>query len=246
MDNNKFMKSSRMVGLLVVGLSQMITPVQANWNNSGCNDWPEWTPMYWMEKMTGNDQDCDVMRSYYQGVNAGYAQSALQQPNTMPMSSSLSRSTYGVPYSALFSGVNGNEVLSQYPASAFRQPVRKLGKQRNAMYGYPMGRSLYGQQFQSFPRWGNGMSANRFGSMGSGFPMMGQGFGSGMPMGGFGSPMSMGSPMSPMGFGSPMSMGMGSPMGMSPMGTGGFGSPMSMGGGRGFNPFSGGRSMPFF
>jgi len=219
MNNN--IKSS--IGVVILVLVPL-TSVQANWNNNGCSDWPEWTPMYWMEKMMGVDDGCNTQQYPYQG-------------NT-------------IPYAALSSGINGNALLSQYPASLFRQqPVRKVNNQNNAGYGYLMNRRMYGQhpQYQRYPRWANGMGMNQFQGMNSGYPMMRQGFNP-MTSGSFGSPMSsmgmspmgMGSPMSPMAMGSPMSpMGFGSPMGM--------GSPMSYGGGRGFSPFSGsGTKMPFF
>ncbi|MCK5726551.1 MAG: hypothetical protein KAH22_06985 [Thiotrichaceae bacterium] len=223
-----FKKTLTISGLFLIGMSQFSNTALANWNSSGCNNWPEWTPMYWMEKMMDDSNDCDTMQSYYQGVNAAYARSAIQQNNA-------NQGRTSVPYSALSAGINGNELLSQYPASAFRRyPIKKYQK-KSSQYGYPMA-----------------MPMNQYGR--GGFPMMGQdfnpmgsrtGFGSGIPMANFGSPMNpMGGSKMPMGnFGSPMSSmgGSGMPMGnfgspMSPMG--GFGSPMSPMGMGGFgSPF---------
>ena len=39
-----------------------------------CNDWPEWTPMYWMEEMMdGFDDDDDYGYGYGYGPYGGYA-----------------------------------------------------------------------------------------------------------------------------------------------------------------------------
>ena len=256
------------LGVLLVS-SQVIASPFGNWGGnkwgknswggnsfgSGCNDWPEWTPMYWMEIMIGTD-DCDEYKAkYYSGLRTPYSGYPASNYNQ----------AYLNPY---------NPYGQQHQPGTAIPYTSPYGYQHYQKRYYPMNNRGQLSRYSSFPMFGQGRSpfSNKgrgfpaMGSFGSGFNPMGGGLGS--PMGamspmGFGSPMSpmgFGSPMSPMGFGSPMSpMGFGSPM--SPMGFGspmspmGFGSPMSsmnpLGGGfggaspLGMNPFSSGMRSPF-
>lgn len=186
-------------------------------NNNGCNDWPEWTPMYWMEEMAGNNDNC------YSGAYGG---------------------RYGSPYQSLYSpyspyagGVNpymANPYLGASPYGYPRLPAYGAGLPRGGT-GFP---ALGNSSFSSFPSFGGNSFSSPFSSF-SGSKSPFSSFGGGSPWSSFGSPMSspmglggFGSPFSPM---SPMSMGtMGMP-GMSPMSSmGGMGSPF---GGSGFSPF---------
>ena len=200
---------------------------------SGCNDWPEWTPMYWMEKMMSSDKDCNS--AYY------------------PRSSAVPYGGYGAPspYNTAYAspyggaqGAHGQYGQQRYPAN--RYPANAYNGY--SAYGNPYANSYanrgYAGSANSMPMMNRGMGGSpSYGRGSSGFPGFSQGLGQGFGQGfspfsgrsggfpsmssfggsGFNPFSSMGGGMSPMGFGSPMSpMGLGSPM--SPMG---FGSPMS-------------------
>jgi len=46
------------VAALTLGMSQSASAVWGdNWGGNGYNDWPTWTPMYWMEEMFDNFDD---------------------------------------------------------------------------------------------------------------------------------------------------------------------------------------------
>jgi len=220
-------------------------------NNNGCNDWPEWTPMYWMEEMSGNNDNC------YTGTYAGRGYGGYPNPYQSP-SYAYGAGAYGAsnpylanpypvnPYASYAPrGLPSAYGLNPYAARAGIYPQtrksRLYGSRRNkrsspfgtgGLAGFPrFGGNNFTNPFSSFNRTSSPFSSFGGASPWSSFtsPMSPMGFG-GMP--GL-SPMSPFSPLSPMGggFGSPMSMG-GMP-GMSPLG--GFGG----------NPFGGSSFMPF-
>lgn len=190
-------------------------------NSNGCNDWPEWTPMYWMEEMIGNN-NC------YSGAYGG---------------------RYGNPYQSAYSPYAANPYLAnpymaQSPYGYGRPPAYGALTRSNGLGFSPFG----SRGMSSFPAFsGSGLSSPFSGFSGASSPF--SSFGGGSPWSSFGSPMSspmglgslggFGSPFSPM---SPMSMGtMGVP-GMSPFGGMGSSMPfggggMPFGGGSGFSPF---------
>jgi len=202
-------------------------------NNNGCNDWPEWTPMYWMEEMSGNNDNC------YSGAYAGrgYGGAAYPYQSPYPYSGAYgAASPYGNPYFAN-PYVAGGYAPNPYAAQAGIYPqnrTRRLygsRKQRSSPFGTG---GLTG-----FPRFGGNNFTNPFSSFnGTSSPF--SSFGGGSPWSSYTSPMGFGgmpgmnpmTPFSPMGgFGSPMSMGV---PGMSPLG--GFGG-SPFGGGSSFMPF---------
>lgn len=75
--------------LFAVLLGITATSANAGWFGSNNNyygyddnDWPEWTPMYWMEEMMDewdNDDDDDYYR-YHAGYNPYYAPQYYQAP----------------------------------------------------------------------------------------------------------------------------------------------------------------------
>jgi hypothetical protein len=182
-------KNISLVGLLGGLLSSAASA--SPWSNNiwDDNDWPEWTPMYWMEEFFGNDDD-DFMKDYYryrmQGVYSPYSSpytqfSPYQSPYAMP------------PFPRANRGFG-----SMMPMSSFG----------NGMNPWQM-KSL----MNDVGPWGSPSSP--FSNFGGGFPMQGGVFPMMSPMGMGGmNPMSS-SMMSPMGMGmNPMnSM---NPMGMSP------------------------------
>ncbi len=211
-------------------------------NGNNCNDWPEWTPMYWMEEMMDNNDNC--YPSY--GYAGGYSNiNPYQSPYPYGAGGYTGISPYANPYLA-------NPYMAQagvYPQTNTRSMygARKYGSQkykRSSPFGIG---GLTG-----FPRLGGNRFANPFSSFNGGsspFSSPFSSFGSGSPWSSYSSPMSFGampgmSPFSPMGsFGSPMSPM--SPMSMGTLGMPGM-SPMSGFGGSPFSPFGGGSSfMPF-
>ncbi len=200
-------------------------------NGYDCNDWPEWTPMYWMEEMVGDKPTCDELgysRGYpYQSSVAygrGYGVSPYASPYTTP---------YAFPGSSAYGGASPYAASNPYAAYGARYP-------RNNLLGLGLGAgSPYSPYSRAgaYPRFPGSSFGNPFSSF-SGAQSPFSSFGGSSPWSSFGSPMSMGGLGSPMGgFGSPMSpmsMGtMGMP-GMSPFSSFGGGSPF---GGSGFRPF---------
>lgn len=195
-------------------------------NNFSCTDWPEWTPMYWMQQMLGEDCDNVYGASYlppYAGTNA-----------------------YQSPYMSQYSGM---------PASPYAMPQTQLNpyyiQQQQALINASnpyLRNQAFNPYANQFPQWGNRSRFPNF-SRNNVFPMVGNGFGSPMgmnPMGGSMMPMNMG--MNPMGMGSPFGGGFGMPYGapMSPMGVGMTpfsGNPF---GGSSMNPFQRGGMMRTF
>ena len=192
--------------------------------NNGYNNWPVWTPMYWMEEMTGNNfrNNNRYPNSNYYGNR--YPQTPYQS-SAYGMNPYMGTSPYANPYAV------GQNSYVYRPAPTLRNnntyPQNSFSRSGFSSFSSPFS----GNRSGSFPNmnFGNGFSSNPFSStrspmsMGSGFPNMN----SMSPMSGV---SGFGSPFSPM---SPMSMGtMGMP-GMSPMNSFG-GSPF---GGNSFMPF---------
>lgn len=216
-----------------------------NSNGNNCSDWPEWTPMYWMEEMSGSN-NC-----YPNAYGGGYANKyPYQSPYAYPSSA------YGTPPPNPY--LANNQAYNPYAAGGM-PPAYGYNPYMANMRGNPQANHFNGSRkstfsplgnrgLTSFPRFGGSGLTNPFSSF-SGASSPFSSFGGGSPWSSFGSPMSpMGfgggmpgmTPFSPMGgFGSPMSpmsMGtMGMMPGMSPLG--GFGS-NPFGGGSSFNPFS--------
>jgi hypothetical protein len=233
-------KISKLTLLLFIVISSVQTVSAKNWfgnnhrwggggwgHNDDCNDWPEWTPMYWMEEMAGNDDDC---------FDGRYRYPAAYPPLNYP---SVYQQSY--PYAGA-----GTYALSPYAARRYAGPLGRgiypprLAPLRNGIY--PPGNPMPGYGFSSMPRFpasslgfgSPGGFSSPFSSMGGlGYPGM-------SPMSSY-PPASPFSPMSPMGglggFGSPVSpWSMGSPMG------GGVGTPWNSFGG---SPFGGSGFSPF-
>lgn len=211
-------------------------------SNNGCgNDWPVWTPMYWMEEMSGsNNNNC------YPSTYRGYPQQ--QYPASPYSANAYQASPYQgyyqqsqqLPYSAY--GLRQSPAM--YSRLATANPWAARSAQSSSMpFNNMWGNSFSGNRSSSaFSPFSRGFSSNPFSSMSSG------GFGTNpfssmSPMGGFGSPMGMNSMgMSPMGMGVPGMSPLGG-MGMSPM------SGMSPMGGMspfGSSPFGGSSFMPRF
>ncbi len=219
-------------------------------NNNGCTDWPIWTPMYWMEEMSGNsfgnNKNCNSGNNGYNGNNypAPY-QSAYQNPYSNPYPN-----PYQTPYQPSYSTpYRANYAQNPYlvaPQQQFTNPY-PVRPQTYVYRPAPMVNNYNALPQGNFNR--SGFSPFRGTGM-SGFPSFGGGksfsnnpmssFSSSMGNGGFPPLSGMTSPMSGMSsFGSPMSpMGMGGMTGMNPMTSM---SPMSSFGG---SPFGGGFS-PF-
>lgn len=207
-------------------------------SNGDCNDWPDWTPMYWMEEMSGSDDNCDAAK--YGGAYGGYANpyQSYQTPYAYGAGSAGAYNPYlANPYAGR--GLPSAYGVSPYAAQAGVYPQGRAG----SAYGARNYRSSpFGSRgLTGFPSFGGNNFANPFSSFsGAGSPF--SSFGGGSPWSSFGSPMGFGgmpgmspmSPFSPMGgFGSPMAMGAMPGMGMPGM------SPLSgFGGGRSsFMPF---------
>jgi len=240
--------------LVLISLISLAQPTQAKdwfggnngWGGFGngydCNDWPEWTPMYWMEEMVGDKPKCDEV---------GYGRYPYQSPvgyGAYPYASPYAGiSPYGIPQAPGYPAYGGASPYLPTPYAAVyggALPARSVygSRSRSPYSSFSGGRSFpgypnnaFGSPFSSFSGARspfNSFSANRspFSSFGGGSPW--SSFGSPMSpmtMGGMGSPMGgFGSPMSPMSMGT-----MGMP-GMSPFGSLGGGYPF---GGSGFRPF---------
>ena len=245
--------------IVLLAFAVSISPANANWfgnnnrwgsgwgNNTDCNDWPEWTPMYWMEKMFDDKPECDDLRRTY------YGGSSYQARYPAVGAGLYGRSPYGLnryspyPYSA------GGRLYPAYPGRIGRygSAVPPFFYNRFATTGVPFGgANRFGSPLSSpfSSPFSSSLSSpyNSFGAMpGMGSP---SGF-SASPVLPFASPMAYGSPMGGLGgmpglspmsstwsMGAPMS-GLGLP-GMSPMspysslspfggGLGGFSSPFS-------------------
>ncbi len=192
-------------------------------NNGGCNDWPEWTPMYWMEEMSGNNDNC------YSGAYAGRGYGAVYPYQSPYGASAYATSPYGNPYLA-------NPYATQARVYPQNRANRFYGS--NTLNHYKQKSFPFGAGVTSFPRFGGNNFTNPFSSFnGTSSPFSSFG---GSPWSNYTSPMGFGgipgmnpmTPFSPMGgFGSPMSMGL---PGMSPLG--GFGG-SPFGGGSSFMPF---------
>lgn len=200
------------------------------------NDWPEWTPMYWMEEMFDNDND-----RYRGRYRPAYPPSPYANAYPNPYANPYGSRSYANPYAA------NPYLASQYPrlSSLYRRnPYSAFGSYPNARNPYMSGFNPYRfgsgfNQSPAIPFVGGSNYTNPLSSFSSPFSSPLSGISPMSSFGGFGSPLS---PMSPV---SPMSMGtMGMP-GMSPMSSmGGFGSPFggspfggSPFGGSGFSPF---------
>lgn len=261
------------IGLLLVSLQASASPL-GNWGGSknwggnswgGCNDWPEWTPMYWMEKMFGNDEDCDALRYQRPYTPYGSSMGAYQTPYARSPYSAyqgqIPYQGYGQSYNPYtgYTGRYGRTYARPYgysnpyatslygrgyrynPYSLYARNALQNRYRQQGLSGFGSHLSPFAGRSGTFPGMrGFGSGLNGFNPLGGGtsFPGMGSGMGGMSPMG-FGSPMS---PMSPMSSMSPMGGGFGSPFssGMNPMG-GGFSSPFSSG----MTPFSGGMRSPF-
>lgn len=205
-------------------------------NNNGYdnNDWPEWTPMYWMEEFFNNDDD-NYPRSY-----GGRYPNPYQNPYQSPYQSPAYPTRYiPAPY------LGGQYAQRQGFPSYGAMPRQRGYGSRSGFGGLPFSN----RGMTSFPSMGGSNFSNPFSSMGGGSPWSSFGGSSPLSMGGFGSPMGMGGMpgLSSMGggmggFGSPFS-----PMSpMSPMSMGGMGMPgMSPFGGMGSSPFGGSGFSPF-
>ena len=211
----------------------------SGWGYSGndCNDWPEWTPMYWMEKMSDDKPDCDDLRNAY--FNRYRFQSVYPQAGAglYPVS------PYGVntanrfpTNSGLYPPLSGRigRYGSTVPPFAYRQfssygATPGLGRMPFASTYAPPYASSFASPFPPlaglgrYPGINNSMSSFPPVSPFSSFSPMSSPMGGGLS--GFGSPMLPVSPWS-----------MGSPMG------GGFGSPWNRFGG---SPFAGSGFSPF-
>jgi len=229
-----------------------------NFGNSDCNDWPEWTPMYWMEEMSGNNDNC------YPGAYAAYGYGGYLNPYQSPYA-----------YGAGAYGASNPYLANPYPVNPYASyaprglpPAYGLNPYAARAGIYPQNRAsrLYGSRINKrsspfgtgglagFPRFGGNNFTNPFSSfngisngINNGISSPFSSFGGVSPWSSYTSPMFSMSPTSPMGFG-----GMPGLSPMLPLG-GGFGSPMSMGrmpglsplGGFGGNPFGGSSFMPF-
>lgn len=117
----KMIKNIGLVGLLWMLLINTVS--SSPWSNSQWddNDWPEWTPMYWMEEFFGNDDD-DFLKDYYRyrmlGLNSPYASSyARVSPyQSLYSTSPFFRSNRGfgsmMPMSSFGSGMNPWQMAS--------------------------------------------------------------------------------------------------------------------------------------
>ncbi|SMN14909.1 hypothetical protein CRYPA_1046 [uncultured Candidatus Thioglobus sp.] len=110
------------------------------------NDWPVWTPMFWMEKVTDNDMFGDKHNSNYdypynnRPYNVGASQFDMSKMPTPDQafqaeSQSMPRPNYMTPAAMSFSNPNGisssqsNELPSPYPANYnFIEPRRPQGR----------------------------------------------------------------------------------------------------------------------
>ena len=165
-------------------------------NNNGYddNDWPEWTPMYWMEEFFNNNDDDRYPRSYapspYAQPYGGRFPNAYQNPYQSP-----AHSTRYVP--APYRG--GQYAPRQRFQSYGAMPRQRAYGSRSGFGGSPFSN----RGMTSFPSMGGSNFSSPFSSMGGGSPWSSFGGSSPLSMGGFGSPMGMGG--MPGGFGSPMS-----------------------------------------
>ncbi len=223
----------------------------SGWGYSGndCNDWPEWTPMYWMEKMSDDKPDCDDLRNAY--FNRYRFQSVYPQAGA----GLYPASPYGVNNTAnrfptnsgLYPPLSGRigRYGSTVPPFAYRQipsygATPGLGRMPFAPTYAPPYASSFASPFPplaglgSYPGINNSMSSFPPVSPLSSFSLISSPMVGGLS--GFGSPMLPVSPVFPWSMGSPLGGGMGFP-GMSPMSGGGFGSPWNRFGGSGFSPF---------
>lgn len=238
--------------------------------NGGCNDWPEWTPMYWMEKMMGDD-DCykgygyggyspvpGYGSSYSPALGSGYGASSYsplpRSGYAAPVAGSYSHSVYSSssPYdfynNSSYSSYSSPNYNSPYDGGS-TYPQRGIS---SASY-MPSPEEVYASDvrrrrlLELSDRRAVQEQRQRQYLMDSNKASLGRGnsFSSNrsyFPNGGM--PMNMGGFGSPMSAASPMNMGgFGSPMSAaSPMNMGGFGSPMSS---MGMNPLSQGMMRPF-
>ena len=111
--------------------------------NSGCNDWPEWTPMYWMEKMMGDD-DCYNGPGYgYGGYSpvSGYGSSyspvlgsGYLNPTVSP--NPYSRSAYNT-YSPYDSSYNRPIYRPSYNSQAYSDPTYPFSIYNSLGYSHP-------------------------------------------------------------------------------------------------------------
>jgi len=178
--------------------------------NGGCNDWPEWTPMYWMEEMSGGNDDCRPQGSYGGQYRNPYQYHQQVSPYAYPYgASAYGAGAYGAnPYLANAYAARVQQYRANpYATTAVRLPSNRRPQAANSWANTFGGRGLTGLT-------GNGFS-NPFSSLSGGSsPFSSLGMGSSSPWSSFGSPMGYGGfpGMSPMGgFGSPispMSMGM--------------------------------------
>jgi len=218
--------------IIILGLGMSLGTAHGfGWNNSnpwgGCddNDWPEWTPMYWMEEILGGNDDCYPRGMGYGSqyglgygryplfygspYGGGYGYPAVPPVQSYPTPYGSGGGAYPSPYSAFYgSRYRG---LSPY--------ISPYGNLRQGYYGRqrtPGLTGLWGKN--AFSPWSGGFG-NGFSPFGSGLPgnRLGRGFSPWSPGGGSGMPMNpftgSGSSFSPLGggFGSPFS-------GISPMG----------------------------
>ena len=198
-------------------------------NNNGDNNWPVWTPMYWMEEMSdsfGNNNNNNRNSGYYGG---GYPNVSAYQPSPYGSSPYAMANPYATaPYATAPYPPRQQQAYIYRPAPTVRNySTAPQNSYRRSSFPSFGGNNMSG----GFPSFGGGNN-NPFSSFSSPF---GSSFSSPMNMGSGGFPsMNSINPMGGMGgFGSPMSMGsMGMP-GMSPMSSFG-GSPF---GGSSFVPF---------
>jgi hypothetical protein len=179
--------------------------------NNSYNDWPVWTPMYWMQEMFGNNYN-----NRYYGNNGRYM-SAYGNPYQAQYNNNYQTrlNGYGAyPYSGLYNnaypeqtyysnqGYAGYYPNVQYPQNQYQAqyyaPNAIPGMTPFGLNQYnPLARYAgYNNFGQSFPAYNGGMPMNAFGS--SAYPSLGFPMRNGLGSTGFG----YGSPMSPM---SPMS-----------------------------------------
>ena len=63
-----------------------------------CNDWPVWTPMYWMEEMSNAWDNNNYYDNYYPYGGYGYGMPPIPYYGGAPMPYGNTAPQYGAPY----------------------------------------------------------------------------------------------------------------------------------------------------
>lgn len=177
----------------------------ANWfgnnrYNNNCNDWPVWTPMYWMQEMSGSNNCYGNRYGYgnypspHQVLNSPFPYSGYQNPYQSNQYFNNFRNPYSNPYGNLnrYGGGFSGMPFNRFSSNGFNNPFSSFGRTSPwSSYSSPFSGGFPAMSpLGGMGGFGSPFSPNPMTMGGMGMPGMSplNRFGGGMPFGGTGFP----------------------------------------------------------